>query len=244
MTRKRQKAAVQLIEFARPRGWWPNTYSIEMAFAVFHWMGVSGKGYVTPGHWVNTSVASLLGAQGPDNAYGTPIASLEDLRERFQNAFFAPPDPCVDKWRADHGINVYNTLDLKFPHYKPGSPPAELGFTSEVGVRDALKALLVESAGQSLATSLNSIHKTATVVHKIDIMVVHQPGFLDGFSIRLHYGFKTPAAMKATGDSEWHHRLASTRPGESFLDVLARAMAKFKAIQQGTWVPADETAEA
>lgn len=244
MTRKRQKAAVQLIEFARPRGCWPYKYSIEMAFAVLHWMVVSGKGYVTPGQWVNTSVASLLGAQSLDCSYGNPITSLDDLRERFQNAFFAPSVASVDKWREDCGINVYNTLDLKFPHYKPGSPPAELGFDSEVGVRDALTALLVDSAGQTLATSLNSIHKTARVVHKIDIMVVHQPRFLDGFSIQLHYGFKTPAAMKATSDSEWHHTLAMTRPGESFLEVLARAIAEFKAIQQGTWVPAEDTTQA
>ncbi|MBK6616363.1 hypothetical protein [Ottowia sp.] len=233
--RKRQKATISLIEFLRPGGHWPYPYSVEMAFHVFHWMIASGSGYSTPGRWVTASVGRLLGGANADNSYPTAITSLADLKRRFQVAFFESGAECIDRWRMDQGINAYGEVELRFPHFKPMQPLPDLGFGCERDLGKALEDLLCSSAGKVLRTSLNSIHKTATVVHRVDVTVCHRPPFLDGFSFVLRYGFKTPGAMAESGDSEWEHCLAATSSGESFAQTLARALDEYRRIEAGTW---------
>lgn len=220
--RTRRSAKIALIEFLRPDHYWPNPYTIEIAFQALRWLIASAAGseYQTQHQWHRTCAVGLMGGEGAVNGGCKPIKSLSDLRSRFHNAVLAKGDcrPEIQRWRDDKGIHVGAVIDMAFHHYKPFSPPGHLPFRCEADVIKALEQMLERSAGRILTTQLNSVHAGAKVIHSVDVSVG-----ASGFRFCLHYGFVDPTVDKH--DSEWSHQLAKTEGNEPFLDTLDRAIA-------------------
>lgn len=222
--RTRRSADIALIEFLRPDIWWPQPYSIEMAFQALRWLIASAVGdrYIVQHQWHRSCAVGLLGGEGAENGGCRPIRSLADLQSRFQAALLARTEmrPEIVRWREDKGIRVDAVINMAFRHYKPLNPPAHLPWRSEADVQEALTRLLQKSGGAILTTQLNPVHAGAKVVHRVEIIVG-----ATGFRFLLRYGFHDPAVEPM--DSEWTHHLATTEGDEPFLDTLARAVANF-----------------
>lgn len=223
--RTRRSADIALIELLRPDHAWPWPYSIEMAFQALRYLIASASGgeYVTQHQWYRSCAVGLMGGAGAENGGCRPVMSLADLRSRFHSALLARDFDEVARWRADKGIHVDAVINMAFRHYKPLSPPSHLPWRSENDIRKTVVRLLEESGGQRLTHQLNSIHKAAKVIHRVDVIV--DPA---AFHIVLRYGFKKPSP--GVGDSEWAHSLAVTEGDEPFLDTLARAVTEFERV--------------
>jgi len=227
--RTRRSAEIALIEFLRPDHAWPWPYGIEIAFQALRYLIASATGgqYVTQHQWHRSCAVGLMGGAGAENGGCRPVTSLADLRSRFHSALLARDDGEIARWRADKGIHIGAVINMAFRHYKPFSPPPHLPWRSENDVQKAVVRLLEASAGKRLTYQLNSVHKTAKVIHRVDIIVGPT-----AFHIILRYGFKDPGIDRM--DSEWTHPLASTEGDEPFLDTLARAVAEFERLTTST----------
>lgn len=196
-------------------------YSVEMAFQALRFLiaSASGSGYVTRHHWHSTCAVGLMGGAGAVNGGCELVNSMDDLRSRFHSALLSKtyPGSEVDRWRRDKGIDVNAVIRMPFRHYKPFHPPSHLPWRCEDDVRKDLTELLVNSVGIKLAASLNSVHRSANVVHSVGIRVGPE-----SFNFELAYGFKDPRIDNF--DSRWYETLASTEGDEPFLDTLARAI--------------------
>ena len=223
--RTRRRARIELIEFLRPDYYWPNPYTLEMAFQVLRWLikSATGGGYVTQHQGHRTCAVGLMGGVGAVNGACKPILSLADLRSRFHAAILGATRyrPEVQRWRTDKGISADAVLEMDIRHYSPRrAPPSHLPWQCDRDIEIALTVLLEKSPGRKLAVSLNSVHRSARRVHSVGILVGP-----NGFEFELRYGFKDP--RKERFDSEWNHTLAQTESEEPFLDTLARAIAEF-----------------
>lgn len=245
MKKYKQSTHIELIEFVRPtRDYWPSPYSIEMAFSVMQWMIASGEGFKTPQQWVTPSVGGDLGGYNADNAHPRPVTSIADLKQRFHIALLKKGEGYskhLTAWRSAHKIHLDSSLDLDFAHYKPltGALPGNL--TGEDDIRTKLTQLLEHSDGKTTSEQLNEYHPTARVVHGVDITIrannkrSKKRGDTDfRFEFCLHYGFVSRKEMLGgKPDSEWHHTLASSVVGESFLDTFVRALQEFDWVMNG-----------
>lgn len=173
----------------------------------------------------------LLRGHSADHAYPRAITSIEDLRNRFQQAVVSHGGTEVVRWRKEKGISAYAELPLIFYHYKPLAAVPHLGFNSEDAIEKALTGLF-QAGGKWTAISLNSVHHEAKAVHGVEMVVCP-----DEFVFVLTYGFHTPERMRAEVDSEWRFTLARSKPDhvdptlrEPFLDTLRRALDSFAEI--------------
>jgi hypothetical protein len=232
--RLRQKAKIDLIEFVRPSGYWPQPYSIEMAVSVLQKMIETGEGFFEKHTWNTTSVGSLLGGANADNVYPNPITSLDDLRARFHRALLSDEKraPEIKRWREQSGFSIGSTIEIKFPHHKPFSNSFPHPLRCEDDIQKMLNELLECPDGLRLEEQLNSVHNGARMVHDVVLFVGRSwrctTSESDGrFSFVLRYGFESKAGMKEKGDSQWNHVLAYSRSGEPFLQTLVRARTEF-----------------
>lgn len=219
--RTKRSARVALIELLRPDGYWPEPYSLEMAFQALRCLIASAAGdeFKEQHEWHTSCAVGLMGGVGAMNGQCRPITCLADLKDRFKQALLARTywRPEVARWRTAKGIHVDTVLNLRFRHYKPFYPPKHLPWNSEAQIRSALDALLQASIGKRLCVSLNSVHKRARVVHAVGIYVSSRR-----FRFELRYGFRDPRG------SYWAETLAMTQHDEPFLDTLARAVSRYE----------------
>jgi len=223
--RLKRSASVKLIDLVSPDYSWPYPYSIEQAFQTFRWMVASGSRYADPEE--PTVIDLLSDTSGQGHVTVRPVGNLEDLRRRFHLALFSKlHGAAVSRWRLECGIRVDQAITLPYRHYKPLNALTHLGFKCEADIRQKLVALLQVKSGTKLTESLNSIHKRARTIHRVDLSV-----HAKGFAFQVHYGFNAfgPRQM----DSEWSHNLAHTVGDEPFLDTFARAANEFERLTAG-----------
>lgn len=220
---------ITLIDLVRPECYWPQPLTIEQAFELFRWMVKTGDGYSTKERWGTRSVFDLLGAtSGIGHSTILPVRSLADLRTRFHYAILGRA-MCEGqaKWREDFRISPLETLTIRVPTYRPFEGAAHLGWNSEAEIQKGLVALCDGSHGKRMAVSLNCVHKDkVNWLHHVSIGVSPT-----GFSFNLTYGEKP---IENRGVSQWNDCIARGRPGESFLDTMARARDVFDCLVNGT----------
>lgn len=205
----------RLSEFMRPE-WFPGAYSIEQAIGVYRWMVATGASYTTREKWGHRGVAELLSTTSALNTSMRPLASIADLRLRFQYALFGRGNESIDRWRADFGIHVDKAVDVPFRHYKK--------YTYKRSDRDVARLLdgLLGASGR-LGIHPNEYHPTAQEIHGVELHA-HRGG----------YAFDVVFGLEG---SRWWRRLARSRyPDEAFLDVFERALEEMQAIREGSWV--------
>lgn len=205
------KAKYNFVEFMRPKGsYWPLPYTIEQAFGVFGWMIESGQPFARRGRWGEHTIECLLSGPGASSCTGIrticPIISVDDLRQRFHDAFFDSYSPMAADWRKSCGINAYASKTIAFKHHDRGT-----GGDSEAGFRKSLDALL--AGGGTLTTQLNKYHRDAVDILSVELTYSI---YRHGWSFRLEYGYD---------GSHWFHNLAQQWKGDTFYGTFARAQA-------------------
>ncbi len=173
----------------------------------------TGNAYRCSSGWGSYGPRELLSASsGVALSRVSPIRSLDDLRRRFQHAFFGTHGgKATTAWRVDHGIHVDTIKWLRFPHHEPFTEsPSPL--TCENDVQKTLERYLA-TAGVDMTVSLNSVHPKARRIHSAVIFV-----YPETFSFVIDYGYED--------DGGWDHELARTTDGETFLMTLNRAVAE------------------
>lgn len=232
---RKRSFSIPLIELIRPDSLWPYPCSIEQAFELMRWMiDTGGPQYETQLRWGTAGIENLLSAtSGLGHHSIIPIESLDDLRRRFHYAILArPQSEGQERWREEYGITPAGVMTVKRPTYRPFDGATHLGWRSEADIQDAFTALCTGSTGKRMAVALNSCHQhSSNWLHHVRIGIYKDRGF----SFILTYG-DNPADR---GASRWDDTIARTRPGESFLDTMARARDVFDCLVHGKANSAD-----
>jgi hypothetical protein len=224
---------VEFINLVRPECYWPQPLSLEQAFEVFRWLVRTGDGYASPTRWGCVGTKALLSATSAnDDCSVSQVESIADLRTRFHYAILGVArSEAIAKWRSDHGVGPAGKVRISVPTYRPFVGARHLGWDSERAIIDTFERLTLKCRGQRMAVPLNYIHLGSRYLHRVSVAV--RP---ENFSFILTFGDE-PCAER--GACSWNETIASTRPGETFLDTFARARDVFEVLVTGARTPCD-----
>ena len=231
-TPRRRPFAVDPVDLLRPsRHWsWPGVagLSIEQAFEAMAEIVRRAHlpGYVEQMQWGSLSPFEQIdGGSGTSSHRATPIRSLTQMREMFHHAYLGRPRCAAQRrWTQEQGIRLGVPLAITVRTYREHVSLTQIGFENEEAVRGTLARMLGgrdgeglswgTDAGSRMAVSLNGCHPYCRTLHGVEVHV----GKKGRFRFVMSYG-DAPVGR----GSSWEVTIARSRPGESFLDTLARA---------------------
>lgn len=217
----RTKAKIRFIDLVRPDMFWPYPYSVEQSFMVFFHMARTARKYAV---WKDSGPVDTLNKQPTCQYCSTirPIESLADLKERFVYALLCNEGTgkaLRDKWREETGIGLDKTRWLAFPHLIPFNGGGI--FRCEADIKRAVDDLLAGSVDRPLSKGPDGHRLKTPFCHGCHVCVGAET-----FSIAMKYGNKPVARF----EGQWTVSLADSEPGEPFVPVLERAMARFETL--------------